>query len=102
MTAVHLPDCSAIAAKQTPPRASRSPGPNSKAWRRTSFVNSCCSAFRLRPTMPQEPVMAKPIPLPAIFHLDGVVEYEPVLRDEPLRALTLSHRDGRMLCRTGV
>lgn len=52
--------------------------------------------------MPQEPVMAKPIPLPAIFHLDGVVEYEPVLRDEPLRALTLSHRDGRMLCRTGI
>lgn len=46
--------------------------------------------------------MTKPIPLPAIFHVDGVVEYEPASPEEPLHALTICHRDGHLLCRTGL
>lgn len=46
--------------------------------------------------------MIKPIPLPALFHLDGVVEYEPASPEEPLHALTVCHRDGRLICRTGL
>lgn len=46
--------------------------------------------------------MTKPIPLPATFQLDGVVEYQLAVPGEPLRALTVSHRDGCLHCRTGL
>lgn len=52
--------------------------------------------------MPRDPVVTKPIPLPATFQLDGVVEYQSAAPGEPLRALTVCHRDGRLHCRTGI